>query len=184
MSREQEKPVHVLHVVPTLGAGGLELAMSRVVNALVRQGMRHSICCLKGEAVIRDHFDGTVDIHCLRSVPNDVMLPFRLRKLIRTTHPTLIHARNWGAWPDTVLARLSVLPQVPLIFSFHGSDSTGWMPLRRRITCRLLACATDYIFTVCAASRNMLAKDIGLSAERVAVISNGVDTCRFCPSPT
>ena len=175
--------IHVLHVVPTLTVGGMELAMSRVTRALANNGMRHSICCLKGEAAIRSRFDASVRIHCLRGEPNDPMLPLRLRRLIRRLRPTIIHARNWGAWPDVALARLTTRPRVPLVFSFHGMDRPGPMPPRRRLACRALAGITTHLFTVSEASKRMLVEDVGLPARRIDVIPNGVDTGRFSPSP-
>jgi glycosyltransferase involved in cell wall biosynthesis len=174
--------LHILHVVPTLGPGGMELAMSRVVRELSKRGMRHSIACLKGEPVIRDQFDDSVGIYCLHTGSNDLRLPWRLRKLICDIRPTVIHARNWGAWPDVALARLTVRPRVPLVFSFHGADSPGPMPFRRRLAFRILAPLTTRFFTVSEASRRRLAEETGVPANSIDVIPNGVDTDRFVPS--
>ena len=46
--------IHVLHVVPGLLAGGMELAMARIVSGLGNGHVRHSIVCLKGKAEISD----------------------------------------------------------------------------------------------------------------------------------
>jgi len=177
-----DRRVHVLHVVPTLGVGGLELTMARVISELGKRGMQHSIVCLKGEAAIRDRFGDVVRIHCMNAGVNDLSLPWRLRKLIREIRPTVIHARNWGAWPDVALARLTVWPRVPLVFSFHGVDSPGPMPLRRRLAFRILAHFTTRLFTVSEASRRKLAEETGVPESRIGVIPNGVDTDRFAPA--
>ncbi len=174
---------HVLHVVPTLGFGGMELAMARVIRGLVSVDMRHSIVCLKGDAVIGNLFGEDVPIYCMHSGSNDMSLPWRLWKLIRRTCPAVIHARNWSAWPDVALARLVMLPRSPLIFSFHGMDAAGVMPFRRRLASRVLASLTNHIFTVSQASRRTLVEQIGIPARRIKVIPNGVDTERFAPGP-
>ena len=173
--------VHILHVVPALGVGGMELALSRVVRGTSDMGFRHSIVCLKGDAVIRDQFDSSVAIFCMHARPNELGLPLRLRKIIKQVRPTVVHARNWGAWPDVALARLLVSPRVPLIFSFHGLDTSRRMPFRRRFACRILAGITQRIFTVSEASRRMLIEHVGLPARRIEVIPNGVDTESFRP---
>ena len=41
---------HILHIVPGIGPGGMELTMARVISGLTGDGMRHSIACLKGGA--------------------------------------------------------------------------------------------------------------------------------------
>ena len=127
------KEPHVLHVVPGLEPGGMELTLARLVEATEGKGIRHTIVCLKGEVAIPDQFPASVAIHCLHSRRNDPLLPWRLWRLIRQIRPTVIHARNWGAWPDVALARLFVWPLAPLIFSFHGFAGTRPLPLRRRL---------------------------------------------------
>jgi len=175
--------IHVLHVVPTLGGGGMEMAMSRIVNGLHKEGISHSIVVLKGEAIIREQFDPAVKIHCLHAQPRDAGLLLQLRRLIRTERPSVIHARNLSAWPEVALARLSLLPQVPLVFSFHGLAGTAPLSLRWQLTCRLLARITNSVFTVSQGAKDFLIDQAALSADKVAVIPNGVDTTRFFPSP-
>jgi len=174
---------HVLHVVPTLRAGGMEMALSRIVNGLLKEGVTHSIVVLKGDPVIKDLFDPSVSIHCLDSRPNDPQVPLRLRRLIRQERPTVIHARNFGAWPEIALARLTVWPWVPLVLSFHGVSEPGPPPLRWRLVCCLLVHLTRYVFAVSHGAKQYLTDLVGLPASRIDVIPNGVDTARFYPVP-
>ena len=71
--------IHILHVVANLEPAGLELAMARVIGGLAGSGMRHSVCCLKGEPEIAARFDSRVAIHCLRAKHHDPGLWVRLR---------------------------------------------------------------------------------------------------------
>lgn len=171
--------IHVVHVVPMLGPGGMELAMSRVISAL-RGGFRHTVVAIKGLADDRVGLNGT-PVHCLHAGPRELLLAWRLRRLLRRLKPSVIHARNWGAWPDTAAARLMGLPRTPLIFSFHGLPAAGPMPRRRRIAFRMLAKATTCLFAVCHDARRMLVEDVGLPGQCVEVITNGVDTSAFSP---
>lgn len=182
MTPMRQSDIHILHIVPGLGPGGMELTMARVVRGLAARGVRHTIACLKGEPLIEDEFRGWAEIHCMHARPNEVALPWRLRRLIHQVAPTVIHARNWGAWPDTAAARLMTWPPVPLVFSFHGMGDLSGMPRRRRIAFRLLPRLTTYLFTLSEASRRMLIAEYGWPAE-CGVIPNGVDTDRFRPAP-
>ncbi len=174
--------IHVLHVVPGLLPAGMELTMSRVVSGLAVLGMKHSVVCLKGHPLIRDRFPAGVQIYCMHSRPNELALPWRLSRLIRRVRPSVIHARNWGAWPDVAVARLTIWPPVPLIFSFHGFARPDRIPLRRRCAFRALSRMTSRLFTVSEGTRQMLVNEFGWPRGRVGVIPNGVDTMRFRPS--
>jgi glycosyltransferase involved in cell wall biosynthesis len=175
--------VHVLHVVPGLLPGGMELMMAQVIRGLPDLEFRHTIACLRGHAQIAPRLPPQTAIHCLRSRPNEPQLPARIAAIIRKVRPDVIHARNWGAWPDTAVGRLMVWRPPPLVFSFHGLGRAGYMPLRRRIASRILARMTTSLFTVAEASRRVLVEHFGLPARRVAIIPNGVDTARFAPGP-
>lgn len=181
MSRKDNRSIHVLHVVPGLGPGGMELAMARVITALTGPEMRHSIACLKGEAEIATHLPDETGIHCFHSRPNEPQLPARLGRLIRQIRPTVIHARNWGAWPDVTVGRLLAWPIVPLIYSFHGLGRAGYMPLRRRLASRILVKMTTHLFTVSEQSRRMLVAHWSWPDGKVGVIPNGVDTVLYTP---
>jgi len=156
--------------------------MARVITGLAARGMRHSIACLRGTVRIGNRFPADTEFHCLHSRPNEPQLPARLAGLIRRIRPTVIHARNWGAWPDVAIGRLLTRPIVPLIFSFHGLGEVGYVRLRRRLISRILARMTTFLFTVSEQSRHMLVSEWGWPDGKVAVIRNGVDTRQFRPA--
>jgi glycosyltransferase involved in cell wall biosynthesis len=173
--------VHVLHVVPGLGPGGMEIAMAQVISALSSVSFYHSIACLEGEPEIEKLLPANSEIFCFHKMPNDLNLPFRLARFIQKTKPDVIHARNWGAWPDTALGRLLAIPPRPFIYSFHGLGVAGYMPWRRRMASKILVHATTCLFTLSHQSRDMLVKYWGWPKNRTEIIPNGVDTNRFHP---
>lgn len=176
-------PAHVLHVVPGLLPGGMELAMAKVISGISDSGMRHSIAYMKGEPEIADRLPGETELHCLNAQPNELRLPARLSRLIDKVQPTVIHARNWGAWPDTAIARLLSRRKTPLVLSFHGLGRAGYMPLRRRWASWALARMSTRLVTVSGESKELMSAKWGWPAGRVEVIPNGVDTARFTPAP-
>ncbi len=129
---------------------------------------------MTGELIIADRFAPEIRLHSLRGKPNEWALPGRLRQLLREFRPDVVHARNWGAWPDTVRARWRSGIRAPLIFSFHGTTEPAPMPWRRRMAFRLLARFTDEVFTVSEAARERLIEEVGLPRQRVGLISNGI----------
>ena len=172
--------MHILHVISGLIPGGMELSMARVISGLTSDRMRHSIACLKGEPEMVGRLPEATGIHCFHAKPNELQLPFRLARLVQKLRPDVIHARNWGAWPDMALGRLFVWPFVPMIFSFHGLGEAGYMPWRRRMGSKILVHMT-HLLTVSRQSRDMLVEHWGWPKVRTEVIPNGVDTRRFYP---
>jgi glycosyltransferase involved in cell wall biosynthesis len=160
----------------------MELALARVAGALAAEGMRHTVVAIKGRRTAAIEPAG-VEVHYMQAGDGDLLLPCRLWRLIRRLRPNVIHAHNWGAWPDIALARMASLRPAPLIFSFHGLPDGGQMPGRRRLAFRILARVTTRLFAVSEGSRRLLVEHVGLPACRVDVINNGVDTERFAPAP-
>jgi glycosyltransferase involved in cell wall biosynthesis len=178
--KDHAKPVHVLHVVRTLGRGGLERNLRRVVVDLSRRGIRHSIALLHDQADTIP-FPPEVPIYRVITRPRDPRMALGIWRLIHQLRPTVIHARNWGAWPDTALARtVSLPPRPPLIFSYHGMEaSTVSQVLRLKF--QAVSRITTRIFAVSDGARQLLVEAYGLERERVGVIANGVDAEKFRP---
>ncbi len=174
--------IHILHIVPGLGPGGMELAMARVIKGVGGERFRHSIACLKGDVEIAGQLPEETGIHCFNAKPNEPQLPFRLAALVRKIRPDVIHARNWGAWPDMCLGRFfATWPPIPFIFSFHGLGKAGYMPWRRRAASKIMVHCTSSLFTVSRQSRDLMVEHWGWPKTRTEVIPNGVDTTRFSP---
>lgn len=178
------RQTHVLHVVRTLGkGGGLERNLYRIVAALVARGQRHSIALLSDFPDIID-FSGLAEVHRISTPPNDPWLVAKLRRLITKLEPTVLHARNFGAWPDVAVARWTLWPRPPLIFSYHGMEADAdQVPTKHRLAFQALAPLTTRIFAVSEAARRLLQDKYGLARHPIAVIGNGVDTERFAPDP-
>jgi glycosyltransferase involved in cell wall biosynthesis len=69
---------------------------------------------------------------------------------------------------------------VPVVFS--ALHSTGWPDGVGRLN-RMLTPITDAFIAVAESHGRFLAKNLKINEDRVAVISNGVDTTRFAPYP-
>ncbi len=174
--------IHVLHVVRTLGdGGGMEKNLYRLVVALNERGFRHSILLMSHRTDIID-FGEHAPLHRITAESKDRTVPFQVRQLIAQLRPNVVHARNWAAWPDTALARIACRPRPPLVFSFHGLESTK-VPLERRLAFQAMAKITTEIYSVSHAAKDFLVTEYGLPRERIGVLHNGVDTSRFDPPP-
>jgi glycosyltransferase involved in cell wall biosynthesis len=174
------KSLHVVHVVRTLGHGGMELNMRRVILALSKDGMRHSLLHVTDNYPDRLTFPPHVTVNRFTAPARDPRVALRVWFELMKMRPTAIHVRNSGPWPDTALARIFLLPRTPLIFSYHGMEASE-VSRRQRVKFQALSRLTSRLFAVSEAARRLLVDSYGLERKRVGVIENGVDTDRFSP---
>jgi glycosyltransferase involved in cell wall biosynthesis/GNAT superfamily N-acetyltransferase len=173
--------VRVLHVLRTLGFGGMERMLRNVIRGLNQRGIESAIALVSNEEELLD-FGGLAELHRVRARPRDPRPAIELGALIRRLGPTVLHARNFSIWPDAALARTLSRTGVPLVVSYHGADPGG-PPFGRRVLVRGLVEVTDRVFAVSEAAKALVAETYAIPADRIGVIPNGVDTARFSPRP-
>jgi glycosyltransferase involved in cell wall biosynthesis len=174
-------PLHILHVVFSLEAGGMENGLVNVARALDPAEFALHVCCLErgGEFLKRLPVEATVHV-CGK--PPGFSLPTvgRLRGIIRKINPALVHTHNLGPLVYAVLAtRLRAI--VPILHGEHGMIGPAergryhmWMRHQLYRRCAL-------IHTVSQSLRQHYV-DHGFPADRIATVVNGVDSVRFAPA--
>ncbi|RTL57975.1 MAG: glycosyltransferase [Rhodocyclaceae bacterium] len=171
------QPIHVQHVVLSLQPGGLENGVVNVVNGLSPEGFRSSVCCLKfgGEFVSRLKSGVAVEEMGWRK-GNDLGLPFRLARLFRRTRPDVVHTRNAESFYYGFLgAKLAGIKHV--VHSEHGRTFNDRQI--RFLVQRWFSAYTSALFSVSEQLKNDLVAHVGLTADRIQVLHNGVDLDRF-----
>lgn len=166
-------------MVRTLGHGGMEKNLRRVALATEARGIRHSIVLLSERKDLLQ-FPASIEVHRVYRQPRDPRIIYDIAQRLFRLQPTVIHARNWAAWPDTVAARLAARPNIPLIFSYHGTDSSA-VTRSDRLKFQAMARLTSRMFAVSHAARDLLIQEYGLSRDQLGVISNGVDADKLSP---
>jgi sugar transferase (PEP-CTERM/EpsH1 system associated) len=179
------EPLRVLHVFTHLGTGGTELGILRVVAGLGGPQFQHRLCTLRGfdpDFVRRNNLSDQVLV-AGRADGKSQFLLFRLMAIMKSYKPHIVHSRNWGAIEAVPAARLAGVPVV--IHSEHGYevDMLRGLPVRRRLLRRALYPLADAVFTVTEELRQYHRRQAWVSADRIRVIYNGVDTERFSPCP-
>jgi sugar transferase (PEP-CTERM/EpsH1 system associated) len=121
-----------------------------------------------------------VEVHALeRRRGLDLAAGARLARLLRRLQPDVVHSRNWGAFDAILAARLARVPTV--IHGEHGweaGDPTGRNPRRNRFR-RLLSPLVWRFTTVSRDLERWLTGTVGIPAEKIVTIVNGVDAARF-----
>ncbi len=171
--------IRIVHVVHSLGVGGLENGVVNLVGA-PQPGLSHAIVCLTTDGPLRSRLAPGVDVYTLGKKPgHDVRAFTRLVRRLREIRPDIVHSRNWATFDAVPAARLARVPVV--IHGEHGrdiSDPEGRNARRNRIRRALAPMVTRFV-TVSHDLRRWLLTVVRIPAAKVVTICNGVDTDRF-----
>lgn len=179
----------ILHVVPP-SLGGMRQHVFSLVAGLHSERFRSAVACLApdlGEA------GGSAPPFPAATyavgAPGTPAAPARLRHLIRSLNPAIVHCHgSRAALATRVALSLPAVParqRVPVIYTVHGpsAPNTPWKrALIRAAERRLSRGISAYV----AVSRWVAAETVrewGVPAERVHLIPNGVDPARFAQLP-
>jgi sugar transferase (PEP-CTERM/EpsH1 system associated) len=161
--------------------GGTEFGIIKVIEGLEEERFEHRICTLRGYDEDFAWVHGVKERVCVagRAATGFQFFLGRLARIMLEFRPHIVHSRNWGAIEAIPAARLARVPLA--IHSEHGYEVemlTG-LPRRRKIARRIAYAAADAVFAVTQELRDFHARQAWISADRIGVLPNGVDTSRF-----
>jgi sugar transferase (PEP-CTERM/EpsH1 system associated) len=177
------RAIRVLHVVDSLGRGGLENGLVNLVRYSDRDRFEHTVCAIRRLGPNAEHLEAAgARIVCLNEEGKARFQFWKLAQIIRDVSPDLVHSRNWAAIEAVAAGRWVHAPA--LVHSEHGLEAeTSITEPRRRSWFRRLAFElADRVLSVSCQLRDLHAKRTGFPAERITVIHNGVDSRRFQPN--
>jgi sugar transferase (PEP-CTERM/EpsH1 system associated) len=169
------RPIHVMHLMYRLQAGGMELGVVKVVNGL-HPSIASSICSTTPATEVKALVNREVPIYELnRRVGNDPRLIWALYRLFRRTRPDIVHTHAWGTLLEGLLA--ARLARVPCIV--HGEHGTLQLAARQAHAQRWGWGRVDQVLSVSRKLTERMAAATGFPASRILTIQNGVDLTRF-----
>lgn len=175
-----ERKIKILHVIDSLGIGGMERIVIDVANGLDSTRFEQVVCCISRRGEAADQLrDGVRCFDLGKGDKADRLMPLKLAGVIRRERPDIIHSQSWSG-VDTALAKL-LMPGVKLVHSEHGRSYSDLrrQSLMRRMARRGLYHVADSVFAISSEVREFYCGQTGFSAERMQIISNGIDTRRI-----
>jgi sugar transferase (PEP-CTERM/EpsH1 system associated) len=172
----------IMHVVDSLGKGGLENGLVNVVNRLDPARFEHVVITMRGLGPNEDRLPrDRVQIECLGTPKGSHIQVGALVRAIRKFEPDVVHSRNWGAIEAVFAGRWA--GSCAVVHSEHGleSDAMRREPWRRRCLRRLGYELASRVFSVSYQLRDLHSRRTGFAAHKIGVIHNGVDNSRFFP---
>ncbi len=174
--------IRILHIIDSLGNGGLENGVVNLVRHMDSRRFEHCICTVRELGANLDAVRASgAGITHIGKEGKRFQTPALLR-VIRELRPDIVHTRNWGSIEGVLAARLGRCGAT--IHSEHGLESAAGSLPQRRIWFRRLAFElADRVLCVSHRLKDYYSRTTGFRARRIAVIHNGVDCGRFFPDP-
>ncbi len=173
-------PLKILHVVISLGPGGMENGIVNVARALPPGEFEVHVCCLETSGAFAARLPQPENVNVLRKPPGFSLRAVRdLHRVIRRVQPHVIHTHNLG--PLIYAGLLKNLGcRTPLLHGEHhllAADECTPRRLRQR---RWFYHSCRQVHTVAENLRRQLI-ELGLPESKICTVMNGVDCDRFQP---
>lgn len=172
--------IHVVHVLYSLGTGGLEKGLTTLI-ARSPSAFRHSVVCLSTSGEMAALLPPGTPVFEMHKPPgNSPRFVWRLARKLADLRPDVVHTRNWGGLDGVIAARLAGHRHV--VHGEHGwemGDALG-ASRRRRVLRKLLSRWVDEYTCVSRHLERWLADEVGIRRP-ITQIYNGVDASRFSP---
>lgn len=176
----------VVHIIHSLGTGGLENGLVNIINRTPPGRYRHAIVCLTeaGEFARRITVPDVPIVELCKRPGHDTGLYWRLFRVLRALRPAIVHTRNLATLEMQFVAAL--LPGVKRVHGEHGRDVFDLDGSNRKYNL-LRKAARLVVQRYIAVSKDLerwLTTTVGVPVVRVRQIYNGVDQQRFHPRGT
>ena len=178
-------PIRIMHVIDSLGKGGLENGLVNLIERLDSERFEHVVYAIRRLGANADRLrNHDVRVICLGK--KDTGFPLQVGALtrgIREIRPDVVHCRNWAAVEAVMAVRW--VRSCAVVHSEHGleSNANAKEPWRRTCFRRLAYELADRVVSVSFHLRDLHARRTGFAAHKIAVIHNGVDSRNFYPDP-
>jgi len=171
----------IVHVIHHLGTGGLENGLLNIINNMPKDRYRHAIVCLQGYSDFSKRLtrEDVAIYDVAQHDGHDFGAYLRLYRLFRQLRPAIVHTRNLSALESQVIAALAGVRA--RVHGVHGRDTYDLYGQNRKYNLlrRLIRPCVNHYITVSRDLQNWLIDTIGVRAERISQIYNGVDNVRF-----
>ncbi len=167
----------ILMVIDSIVKGGRERRMLELVKALTRPGQEYSIYLVSLTNVVEYDYVHQLPIKLEiieRKSKKDLSVVFKLRKIIRTFEPDVIH--SWGSMSSVYLSMVNLITRNSSFINSTIADAYSWNVFNRLY---LRTKLTAPFSRVILANSQAGLKNYKVPRHKAVCIYNGIDLSRF-----
>jgi sugar transferase (PEP-CTERM/EpsH1 system associated) len=173
----------VAHVVYRFDTGGLENGVVNLINHMPEMAYRHAVIALTEVTDFKQRIrHPDVSYFSLHKPPGHVLKIYpQLFRLFRQIKPAIVHTRNLGTLEAAVPAKLA---GIPVVHGEHGRDVGDFAGTNKKCQWirRIYSPFVKHYIALSQDLEHYLSHPVGIGAQRVTQIYNGVDATRFHPA--
>ncbi|MDU0356349.1 glycosyltransferase [Paraglaciecola aquimarina] len=165
----------IVHLVYSMGCGGLEKVIVNLINASADYDCEHIIVTLTPEYELIDLIEADIQVYCVdKKLGKDVLCHWRLFKLFKQIKPDVLNTYNFGTIEYQMIASLSGIKW--LVHSDHGrgGDDAKGQNSRNNFVRRFMSGFIDEYIVVSKDLYRWVKDVIKIKSKSVRIIQNGV----------
>lgn len=174
---ETKKPL-VMHIMPTLGAGGAERVVFDIAQNLPQKGYEiQTVSIIRGGEMVQTFVDAGLPVHILfRRGLAGISAMYGLWRMMRIMQPRIVHTHLFGAdvW-GAIAARLAGVRIIVSTEHSINKDYTSKHLVVKRLVVRLFS----HFVAVSTESEQYLHAVQGVLPGKVSIVRNGIDMKRI-----
>ncbi len=175
-------PIKVLHIVDSMGGGGMENGVANLSLNLPRNGFDLHVCCLRSRGTFSERIAKPSQVYTLNKAPGLSFQCLRkLRKQILAVNPDIIHTHNLGPLIYTFFASYFG-SQWKIVHGEHAELSDCELTMRRRLARKLMYRRCACVHSV-SEQLTVQLRELNFNHGETLTIRNGVDTNKYAPPP-
>ncbi|MFK5893274.1 MAG: glycosyltransferase [Pseudomonadota bacterium] len=172
----------VVHLVYSLGCGGLEQVIVNLINNSKDYDIEHIIITLVNVQDLYENLTQKIKIFSLNKGPgSDISSHFALYKLLKKLKPDVLNTYNFGAIEYQFTGFLAGVKTRIHCDHGHGGDDSSGSSKKRILVRRIIS---YFLSKYVVVSPNLLKwgkETIGLKSDKIQLVFNGVDTEKYIP---
>lgn len=174
------KRTRVLHIIQSLNYGGMERLLFEMLRRANPDQFEHHVLNLQFVGRFGEGLSEYASVSVASPMGRGSFLyPRSLARDVAAIAPDVVHTHS-GVWfKASLAARMAGVPW--LVHTEHGRPLPD--TLLGRYWDRTASRRTNVVVAVSKTVSDLLKDRVGVRADRVRIVHNGVDTDRFCPQP-
>lgn len=166
--------MHVIHLVPSFGCGGLEKVIINLISKTPE--VKHSIISLSRDTELQSLLPPSVTLHTLDKQPGkDIFCHVRLFCLLKKINGSVLNTYNFGTIEYHPIARLAGIQRT--VHADHGMGGDDPKGARRfnNLFRRAISHFIDAYIVVSMDLYTWVTKAVGVKSSKVILVRNGID---------